>query len=126
MDTHFKYVLFSFVFQERFTQEILDTKYQLPPKLLFVFSYLNPDSLKYFLLFEKLRKKLDCIGVPLQLRLMNIGKRRNLLGKFSLFFASMVKFLWALTTTNLLKDGATPFCLVCCSSTYRLFVHVYC
>ena len=109
MDTHFKYVLFSFVFQERFTQEILDTKYQLPSKLLFVFSYLNPDSLKYFLLFEKLRKKLDCIGVPLQLRLMNIGERRNLLGKLSLVFACMVKFPRVSTANESMKRRGNTF-----------------
>ena len=56
-------------------------KYQLPPKLLFVFSHSNQDSLKYFLAFEKLRKQLECEGVPLQFRLMDIGKRQNSLGK---------------------------------------------
>ncbi|XP_028403548.1 uncharacterized protein LOC114526223 isoform X2 [Dendronephthya gigantea] len=69
-----KYV---FMDEERFLSEIIDTKYQLPPKLVFVFSYTNPDSLRYFLTFKKLHKQLECAGALLELRLMDIGKRKN-------------------------------------------------
>ncbi|CAB4019171.1 Hypothetical predicted protein, partial [Paramuricea clavata] len=68
---------FVFMDEEHFVHEILDTKYQLPPKLLFIFSYSNPDSLKYFLTFAKLRKQLECEGVLLEFRLMDIGERNN-------------------------------------------------
>ncbi len=77
-------------------------KYQLPPKLLFVFSYSNPDSLKYFMTFEKLRKQLECEGVLLEFRLMDIGKRQNSLGKIDLLFLNF--FVYKLYTVFIVRS----------------------
>ena len=61
---------------------MLDTKYQLPPKLVCVFSFSNPKSLEYITRFEKIRKQLECRGTALEFRLMNIGEKNNSQGRY--------------------------------------------
>lgn len=67
----------NFLDEDRFYNEVLDTKYQLPPKLVCFFSYSNLKSLKYILKFREISKQFECEGASLEFRLMNIGEKNN-------------------------------------------------